>query len=187
MARINTAGQLSVGTTAGAGQSVNGLTGGGNTQTNISTKEATYMGGNPARVNAAGAVCMPNQAQRTINLANFAGNAVSYNNSQAVAWRQTALSEFRGAYTTRPTATFSIAGTGTTNIGRVTITVTPPPDDPRVCAVYLTGTAGWANTNASNQISYDITRNQTYTAYIKDINNCGANMEFSITGIIYTG
>jgi hypothetical protein len=189
MAKINTSGQLSVGTTAGAGQSVNGLVGGGNTQTNITTTEATYMGGNPARVTAVGAVCMPGQVEKTVNLANFSGGAISYNNSQATAWRQTALSEFRGAYTTRPAiTTVAYAGTGNYNTGKVTITITPPADAniAGTCAVYLAGlSTAWATVNASNQITYTINRGTTYTAYVKDINNCGANMEISLGNIKY--
>jgi hypothetical protein len=186
MAKINTGGALSVGTTAGAGQSVNGLTGGGDTQTNITAKEATYMGGNPANVTAAGAVCMPNQVQKTVNNNNFSGGAITYNNSQATAWRQTAMSEFRGAYTTRPTASWSQAGTGNYNTGSITITVVAPADAPGACSVYLAGVStGWGVT-VNGSITYTVNRGTTYTAYFKDVNNCGGNMEFSLGNITYT-
>lgn len=189
MARINTAGQLSVGTTAGAGQSINGLTGGGNTQTNITTKETTYMGGNPASITAAGAVCMPRQAEIVTPIPNvFNGTAIRYNNAQATAWRQTAMSEFRNAYTTRPAiASVTYTGTGSTNTGYVTITVTPPADAPGTCSVYLQGlSTAWETVNGANQKTYTINRGSTYTVYVKDINNCGANMEISLGGIAYT-
>ena len=191
MAKINTAGQLSVGTTAGAGQSINGLTGGGDTQTNITTKEATYMGGNPANITAIGAVCMPGQVEKVTPIPNvFDGTAIRYNNSQATAWRQTAMSEFRGAYTTRPSiGTPTYSGTGNYNTGKVTLTITPPADAniAGTCSVYLQGlSTAWSTVNASNQITFTINRGTTYRAYVKDINNCGANMEISLGGIAYT-
>jgi hypothetical protein len=189
MAIINPNGTVSVGNAAGAGRSVNGLTSGTpNVQTNITTRETTYMGGNPARITAAGAVCMPRQAQITTPIPNvFNGNAIIYNNVQATAWRSTALSEFRAAYTTRPViASAVVTGNGTAGQGTLTITVTPPADAVGTCSVYLQNlSTAWATVNAANQITYTIVSGVTYTAYVKDINNCGANMEISWTGITY--
>lgn len=192
MAIINPNGTVSVGNAAGAGRSVNGLTSGTpNVQTNITTKESTYMGGNPARITAAGAVCMPRQAQITTPIPNvFNGNAIIYNNVQATAWRSTALSEFRAAYTTRPSLTWASSNSGDYNTGIITITVTPPADASAAgtCSVYLAGVStAWETVNTSNQKQYTVARGTVYTAYVKDINNCGANMEISVGNIQYTG
>jgi len=191
MARINTSGQLSVGNTAGAGQSVNQLTGIGNVETNITTREFNYMGGNPANRNAAGAVCMPNQAEKIIDLTNLTGSAYRYSGTPSSdAWKRTAVSEFRGAYTTIPTIATSTANSGNFNYGNCTITCTPPSDIGGICSVYITptpslGVAGWVSCNSLNQYTFRASRNVTYTIYVKDIFNCGANLEFSRVGVFY--
>jgi hypothetical protein len=192
MAKIGS-GVVSVGSAAGAGNSINGIDGIGNVQTNITTRESTFMGGNPANRNAAGAKCMPNQAQKTIDLANLTGSAYRYNGTPSTnAWKQTAMSEFKGAYTTKPTATANAVGSGDTNYGNCTITCTPPADVGGICAVYITptptnGVAGWVSCNGANQYAFRANLNRNYTIYIKDINNCGANLEINISGTYYTG
>lgn len=188
MARLATTGALSVGNTNA--NSINGLDGLGNVQTNITTKESTFMGGNPANRLAAGAKCMPNQAEKIID-GTTAGAAYRYNGT-STAWRQTALSEFRGAYTTVPSiGTPSYSGTGNYNSGYVTITVTPPADGPGTCSVWMTpapasGETTWQTVNGLNQKRYTISRGTTYRVYVKDVYGCGANLEISLGNIAYT-
>ena len=192
MAKIGS-GTISVGSAAGANNSINGIDGIGNVQTNITTRESTFMGGNPANLVAAGAKCMPNQAQKTINLANLTGSAYIYSGTPAGnAWKQTAMSEFKGAYTTRPSVSQSTAFAGVAGYGNCTLTCVSPSDVGGICAVYVTptpsgGTVGWVSCNGSNQYTFKAATNQPYTVYVKDFNNCGANLEVFISGIFYTG
>lgn len=192
MAKIGT-GTVSVGSAAGAGNSINGLDGIGNVQTNITTKESTFMGGNPARRLAVGAKCMPGQVQKTID-GNLTGSAYRYSGTPSTdAWKQTAMSEFKNAYNTVPSINpaYTQAGTGTTSQGNITLTCTPPADAPSPCMVYISpvpasGETTWVSCNVSNQKTYTLTRGVAYTAYVKDVNNCGANLEISLGNIQYT-
>lgn len=181
MARLQTSGSLSV-------SNINNLTGIGNIQTSLAARELSYMGGNPASASTSG-VCFPNQLEK-ISSTDWTYNGAS------IAWRQTKMSEFYGAYTSLPQVTV-VASARNNRRAEMFMTATGSNSDVGGPYSFFAenmqgGISGgdlnqWviANANSNTSFSYTLSNNGSGTAilkvYVRDSLNCGTMKEFADT------
>jgi len=181
MARLQTTGAISV-------SNINNLTGLGSVETSLAAREFSYMGGNPASASTSG-VCFPNQVER------ISSTDWTYNGS-SVAWRQTKMSEFYGAYTNLPEVNVVASAR---NNSRTQMFMTATGSNSDVGGPYsffaenvqggITGSNlnQWvvANANSATSFTYTLSNNGSGTAtlrvYVRDGLNCGTMKEFSDT------
>lgn len=98
---------------------INALKSKPNANTNITTREQEYMGGNPARPSISG-VCMPNDIVIVTDGANNTGTKAETISTQWTysgpspggAWSPTSISEFQSAYNNPPQISVAVAGVG---------------------------------------------------------------------------
>lgn len=178
MARLPTTGPISV-------SNINGLKSLGNVQTSLAARELSYMGGNPASASVSG-VCFPNQVER-VSSTNWTYNGTT------IAWRQTRMSEFYGAYNSLPAVNVTASAR---NNARTQMFMTATGSNSDVGGPYsffaenVAGGITGANLNTwvlgtPNSYTWTLSNDGSGTAtlkvYVRDSLNCGTMKEFSDT------
>lgn len=184
---------------------INALKSRPNTNTNITTREQDYMGGNPARPSSSG-VCMPNDVLTSpwydpVN--NPAGKALNFTSDWTYTgpgvggtWSPTSISEFGGAYNNPPQVVVTVAAAGGQGLwpgGSLRDSCFRTLTFSQGTGSYFYATAqnaggspawsGWVSAGGSSVGPTQIFGLNTPTAYVwaavRDSNNCGTGFDLN--------
>jgi len=161
---------------------------------NLNSVELSAMGGYPNANSAfANGLCMPHQIEATASIGSTGTGATGAKwTATSLLWRPNRMSEFRNAYNSKPVASGSASGTGSSS--SCTLVVNGSNSDAYSSIstpyyFYVTGSGSFTGKNTWVVASQNNGTRQTYnvsglagsgsfTCYVQDFSGCGNKFEF---------